>query len=349
MGITTFDWKFADEVDFGWVFVAQENNTADEINAKLDAGLRVVFQPGIYNLTDSINVNREGAVLLGLGMATLVSTTGKPCIIVDDVDNVRVAGFVLQAGPVKTPQLLRWGLRKDFGNPDLPGVMSDVFVRAGGPDHQKITPTSCGTMVTINRGGTIIDNTWLWRADHDIDGIVTDLRNPSDVGIVVNGDNVTAYGLMSEHHLTNLVEWRGNFGKTVMYQSEFPYDATTDYADREWVSYYVEDEVTHHKGYGVGAYSFFRDHPVVVDNGIKVPNADGIQMTNSLSVFLWGNEDSGIRHVISGKGRSVGMKTDHVTWVCSFDPDLYYGEGSNSAALAPAATSLSEGDQNFLQ
>lgn len=53
-------------------------------------------------------------------------------------------------------------------------------------------------------------------------------------------------------------------------------------------------------------------------------------MVNSLSVFLWGQEKSGIRHVISGKGRSVGMHTDRVTWVCSYDSAMYYGEGSNS-------------------
>jgi len=115
-----------------------------------------------------------------------------------------------------------------------------------------------------------------------------------------------------------------------MYQSEFPYDANTDYADNEYASYYVADNVTYHKGYGIGAYSFFRDHPVMVKTGIKVPNADGIKMINSLSVFLWGNDQSGISRVINDKGKSVGMNVDHVTWVCNFDPDLYYGEGSNN-------------------
>lgn len=81
-------------------------------------------------------------------------------------------------------------------------------------------------MVEINHAHVIIDNTWLWRADHDVSGNVYNLANPSDTGLIVNGDDVTAYGLMSEHHLKNLVEWNGDNGKTVMYQSEFPYDAT---------------------------------------------------------------------------------------------------------------------------
>ena len=103
-------------------------------------------------------------------MATLVSSTGKPCIVVGDVDNVRVAGLLLEAGPVNSAYLLVWGSTKGYGDPNLPGVMSDLYVRVGGPNHQWKTPTSCDVMVEINRSNTILDNTWLWRADHDIDG-----------------------------------------------------------------------------------------------------------------------------------------------------------------------------------
>ena len=39
-------------------------------------------------MTDSIKVNKANAVVLGIGMATLISTTGKPCIEVADVDGV---------------------------------------------------------------------------------------------------------------------------------------------------------------------------------------------------------------------------------------------------------------------
>lgn len=275
-------------------------------------------------------MNQEGAVLLGIGMATLVASNGKPCIEVGDVDNVRVAGLLLESGPVKSDVLLRWGNEKGMGDENLPGIMSDVYVRAGGPNHQKVTPTMVGTMVIINRSGTIIDNTWLWRADHDIDGSVSDSRNPSDTGIVVYGDHVQAYGLMVEHHLKNMAEWYGEHGKVVMYQSEFPYDVDTDYGDNGYHSYFVAENVTNHKAYGVGAYAFFRDHPVIVENAINVPDNEGIVMLNSLSVFLWGQEKSGIRHVISGKGRSVGMHTDRVNWVCAFDSALYMGEGTNS-------------------
>lgn len=68
-------------------------------------------------------------------MATLVSSNGHPCIEIDDIDDVRVAGLLLESGPLKSEVLLRWGTRKEMGNPILPGIMSDVYIRAGGPNH----------------------------------------------------------------------------------------------------------------------------------------------------------------------------------------------------------------------
>jgi len=67
-------------------------------------------------------------------------------------------------------------------------------------------------MVTINSGNVVIDNTWLWRADHDITGDVVNSNNPVSHGITVNGDNVIAYGLAVEHVLEDQVVWNGNNG-----------------------------------------------------------------------------------------------------------------------------------------
>jgi len=49
-------------------------------------------------------------------MATLISTTGKPCIEIANVGGVRVAGLLLQAGKVKADTLLRWGNSKWAGD-----------------------------------------------------------------------------------------------------------------------------------------------------------------------------------------------------------------------------------------
>jgi hypothetical protein len=49
------------------------------------------------------------------------------------------------------------------------GVMSDVFARVGGPDS---VPVQADVMVSINSSNVIVDNTWLWRADHTVGGLV---------------------------------------------------------------------------------------------------------------------------------------------------------------------------------
>ena len=84
-----------------------------------------------------------------------------------------------------------------------------------------------------------------------------------------------AYGLASEHTLANLVEWNGNNGRVYFYQSEFPYDVTQEnYADKGYVSFKVNEKVTSLTAYGIGAYSYFRDHPVEVSSGIHSPVSD---------------------------------------------------------------------------
>ena len=117
-------------------------------------------------------LSKPNQVLLGLGLATLVSSTGNPVITVGDVDGVRVAGFLLQAGPTGAggkvaPALLQWGSSGSYaGVATNPGVISDVFARVGGPDGDAQNPVAVSTMVQIQSGYVIFDNTWLWRADH---------------------------------------------------------------------------------------------------------------------------------------------------------------------------------------
>ena len=116
----------------------------------------------------------------------------------------------------------------------------------------------------INSNDTIVDHTWIWRADHGA-GVGWD-SNTSTNGLVVNGDNVTVYGLFVEHHQQFQVLWNGNGGRTYFYQSEIPYDPpdqasyTSAPGVNGWASYKVADSVTSHEAWGLGIYSVFR-HP----------------------------------------------------------------------------------------
>ena len=48
--------------------------------------------------------------------------------------------------------------------------------------------------------------------------------NTADTGLIVNGDNVTMYGLFVEHYQKYQTIWNGNGGRTIFYQNELPYD-----------------------------------------------------------------------------------------------------------------------------
>jgi len=87
--------------------------------------------------------------------------------------------------------------------------MHDVFARVGGADENEVKASS---MISISNGNVIIDDTWLWRADHDLKGPVVNGTNPVDTALLVNGDNVIGYGLACEHTLGNLLEWNGENG-----------------------------------------------------------------------------------------------------------------------------------------
>ncbi|CAK0812378.1 unnamed protein product, partial [Prorocentrum cordatum] len=104
------DFLSRDRINFNYVFVADASKDDDtSINRALTQGLHVVLSPGIYYLKKSIKLVADRQILLGLGLATLVPTGGEPAIEVSDVDGARVAGVLLQAGPVLSDVLLDWG------------------------------------------------------------------------------------------------------------------------------------------------------------------------------------------------------------------------------------------------
>ena len=107
---------------------------------------------------------RPGAVVMGLGYATLVApASGAACVIADDAGGMHLASVVLQASEVPAgvdASLLRWG---GDGSASNPSVLSDVFCRVGGPGSLKVRAS---VMVHVAASHVVLDNLWLWRADH---------------------------------------------------------------------------------------------------------------------------------------------------------------------------------------
>ena len=283
-----------------------EVDTAASINAQLAKGMNLLFTPGIYDLTAPIRVTRGDTVVLGLGFATLRPTNGTAAMIAADVDGIIVAGLLFDAGPAESPVLLEIGSsgasKRHTTNPIS---LHDVFFRVGGAAVGR-------TLINlkINSNDTIVDHTWIWRADHG-SGVGWS-HNTSQNGLVVNGNNVTVYGLFVEHHQQFQVLWNGNGGRTYFYQSEIPYDPpdqpsfTSAQGVNGWASYKVADTVVSHEAWGLGIYSVFLQRGVVLDRAIETPTSPQVQFHDMITVCLGSNGE--ISNVIDNVGGSTAIK-----------------------------------------
>lgn len=290
-------------------FIAQPSNTLAQINAALAAGQNLILTPGIYHYSGSINVTNPNTILLGLGYATLIPQTGTSALTVADVDGVQVAGIVIDAGPVNSPVLFEVGNAggSAVGHEANPTSINDVYFRIGGAEAGAAT-----TSLQIDSNNVILDNVWAWRADHG-NGVGW-TSNTAANGLIVNGNNVTALGLAVEHYQQTQVQWNGNGGETIFYQSELPYDPPSQSAWKNgtangYPAYSVSPAVTSHLAYGMGVYSFFEEGVnIIEDNAITVPNAAGVLLNDLVTVFLNGNGQ--ITNIVNGVGTTADMGND---------------------------------------
>jgi hypothetical protein len=216
---------------------------------------------------------------------------------------VIVAGVTVDAGLRESPVLLRVGRKHGRGSARNPITLSDVYFRVGGPHVGK-----AHTALEINSDNVLIDHTWVWRADHGVDGLSDTERwnvNTGRFGVVVNGDHVTATGLFVEHFQRYNTVWNGEDGTTILYQNELPYDPPTQ-ADwmhdgvEGWAGYKVGDQVTTHNLYGGGVYVFNQNNPSIhTENGFEVPATPGVQLHHIMTVNLSAGT---IDHVVNGVG-----------------------------------------------
>ena len=290
--------------------VAHPDTPVEQINAALAGDAHLLLTPGIYRLSSPIQVQRAGTVVLGLGLATLVAGGGRPALTVADVPGVTVAGLLVDAGPVSSPVLIEVGPPGSTLNHAAdPTLLTDLYVRVGGA-----APGRAETALAINSGRVLCDNLWLWRADHgDRAGgrvHVGWTENPAEQGLVVNGADVTAYGLFAEHFRRHQVVWNGDRGRTFFFQSELPYDppsqeAFRDGSHRGWASYRVGDGVTVHHGVGFGIYANFTADPsIVLDSAVQAPTSPDVRFESLTTISLGGGMGT-IAHLVNDKGAAA--------------------------------------------
>jgi len=287
-------------------------DNAGSMNSALKKGKHLLITPGRYFLESSIKVTKPGTLVMGTGLATLIPENGNAAMEISDVDGVTVCGLTIDAGKAFSKELFVVG-KPGSCKPHAanPAFLYDIFFRVGGPAEG-----SAGSCMVINSRDVCIDHIWLWRADHG-NGVGWD-KNRAANGIIVNGDNVTIYGLFNEHFQEYQTLWNGNNGRVYFYQSEMPYDPPTVDAWKHdgiygYASYKVSDNVKNHSAWGIGIYNVFYDAPVIVDNAIETPVNLEDKIHNKIIFWLNGNKESIVKSIINGKGGPANASTRKAT------------------------------------
>ena len=240
----------------------------------------------------------------------VVAEGGSKAITVADVPGVTLAGLLIDAGAAMSPVLVEVGPRgaaRDHAAD--PTLLADLFFRVGGA-----RVGNAETALEINSRHVLGDHLWIWRADHgDREGGRVHVgwsESVGNQGLVVNGDDVTLYGLFVEHFRRYQTYWAGERGRTFFYQNELPYDPPSQAAwrsgsPRGWAAYKVADDVTTHHATGLGIYANFTADPsIVLDSAVEVPDRPGVRIAGVTTISLGGGKGT-IAHPVNRTGAAA--------------------------------------------
>ena len=340
-------------IDISEFYVARaDRDTAVTMNKALKEGKHLLLSPGIYYAEEPIQVNNPNTIVLGLGLATIIpSDVNKEAAIkVADVSGVTIAGVILDAQYRSDNMLVVGEKGCNADHSSNPTILQDIFVRIGGV-HPGVASTH--QAVVIHSNNVIGDDFWLWRADHG-DGVGWN-SNTAENGLVVNGDNVTMYGLMVEHFQEYDIIWRGEYGRTYFLQNEKCYDPQNqnDWKSHEgkalgFAAYKVCNSVKNHYAVGLGSYDVFintNGASIFLDNAFEVPDANGVKIENACIVEIANGEGPlvGFNHIINGSGPAIstgvggkGYARQALISYCntkSICLDDYYAHGGNESGV----------------
>jgi hypothetical protein len=272
-------------------------DTAATLNAQLAKGKNLLFTPGIYELSEPIRITRPDTVVMGLGFATLRPTTAQPPSHRRRRRH-RDRRPALRCRPRIRPCCSKSAPKgSSASHARNPISLHDVFFRvaAQGVGRATVNLSSTATTpssITPGSGAPITAHVG-WT------------ENTSANGLVVNGDNVTIYGLFVEHHQQFQVFGTATRGAPTSINLKSLRSAGPGQLHQrrrhQWMGLLQGGRhCHHHEAWGLGVYSVFRHPNVVLTRAIEVPRAPGVRFHHMITIAL---DDKGeISNVIDDKG-----------------------------------------------
>ncbi len=215
-----------------------------------------------------------------------------------DADGIDVAGLLFDAGPSESRVLLEVGPEDSHAqHAKDPITLHDVFFRVCGAGVGRVKVN-----LRINSNGTLVDRTWIWRADHGA-GVGWDL-------------NASSNGLCGEwkrrHNLRLICSASSEIpGSVERKRREDLFPSVRDSlrssepaelherARREWLGLVLGGRWSHEsRGVGTGVYSVFIYPDVILTCAIEAPKSPKVRFHDIITVALGdhGNQPCDRRH-----------------------------------------------------
>ena len=123
----------------------------------------LVVAPGLdIELDRSIELKKNGTVLLGLGLCT-ITFTEKTAGLVIKSESCILACFISQSGVAGLQDVILCESSEE--NSDVTWTaFFDVYVKIGGPGKEIVSAKNALRIASGSK--VILENIWLWRADH---------------------------------------------------------------------------------------------------------------------------------------------------------------------------------------
>lgn len=238
----------------------------------------VLVTPGVYELDSKLSLEANDVVVLGIGLPTFIAPGGASALEVTG-SNVRLAGLMFEQNGQHSSEEAVVSIKSERSQTQgATTFLYDLIVRSAfpaqwGSQQRKQAPADnirVSSLVEVDRPNVVIDNSWLWTADHLTDSAGWAAWHAvAQHGFVstTNATGLVSYGMMNEHHYGDAAVFNGEGARVYFFQNETPYQVDDNI--RERMAAYAVNAKTH-EAYGINCWQIAGwGEPFAA--GVKIP------------------------------------------------------------------------------